>query len=145
MKIIETTIPDVTEENLNQKKVQLADVIVSSFQPLLGEMQVKRSKEEEVLISEVESNKQRISKGKDEIRALLNDYEREKKIKEALEVVSKVDPVKLEYNRSLKNEVVVFLRIIEKLSLEKLSSYLQDILKVSDKTINNILSLRGRK
>ena len=145
MNIIETTIPDVTEENLNQKKVQLANVVVSSFQPLLGEMQVRRSKEEEVLISEVDSNKQRISKEKGEIRLLLNEYEREKKIKEALEVVSKVDPVKLEYNRSLKNEVVVFLRIIEKLSLEKLSSYLQDILKVSDKTINNILSLRGRK
>jgi len=145
MKIIETTIPDVTEENLNQKKVQLANVVVSSFQPLLGEMQVRRSKEEEVLISEVDSNKQRISKEKGEIRLLLNEYEREKKIKEALEVVSKVDPVKLEYNRSLKNEVVVFLRIIEKLSLEKLSSYLQDIVKVSDKTINNILSLRGRK
>jgi hypothetical protein len=136
MKIIETTIPDVTEENLDEKKVELANLIVSSFESLLGEMHAKKSKQEEDLTSKIGVNKERISKEKNEIEVLLNGYEKEKKVKKVLEVVSKVDPVKLEYNRSLKNEIVVFLRIMEKLSLEKVSSYLQDITRVSNKTIN---------
>lgn len=137
MKITETTIPDVTEVNIDEKKVELANVIISSFGSLLGDMHEKKSKEEEDLSSKIESNRERISKGKSEVQFLLDSYEKEKKVRKALEAVSKVDPVKLEYNRSLKNEVVIFLRIIEKLSLEKLSSYLQDITKVSNKTVNH--------
>ena len=133
MKITETTIHDVTEENLDKKKVELADTIVSSFEPLLNDMCIKKSKEEEELTSEIEANKQRISREKTELQVLLNEYEKQKKISKALEMVSKVDPVKLEYNRSLKNEIVVFLRIMEKLSLEKVSSYLQDITKISNR------------
>ena len=137
MKIIETTVPDVTEKNLDEKKVELADMVVSSFESLLGNLHVKKSKEEEDLTSKIEANKERISKQKSEVQSLINSYEREKKAKKTLKVLSEVDPVKLEYNRTLKNEVVVFLRIMEKLSAEKLSTYLQDITKVSSKTISH--------
>ena len=140
MKITETSIPDVTEENLDEKKIELANVITTSFEPLLAEMQVNRSEEEKNLTSHIEANKERISKEKTEIQTLLNEYEKEKKIRKTLEAVSKVDPVKLEYNRSLKNEIVVFLRIMEKLSLEKVSSYLQDIIKISNKTVSKSLN-----
>ena len=143
MNIIETTIPDVTEENLDEKKIELANVIISSFEPLLAEMHVKKTREEKNLSSEIEVNKERISKEKTEIQTLLDMYEKEKKIRKTLEAVSKVDPVKLEYNRSLKNEIVVFLRIMEKLSLEKVSSYLQDIIKISNKTVSKSLIREG--
>ena len=143
MKIIETTIPDVTEENIDEKKVELANVILSSFEPLLGEMHVKKSEEEKNLTSQIEINKERISKEKVGIQTLLNEYEKEKKIRKTLEAVSNVDPVKLEYNRSLKSEIVVFLRIMEKLSLEKVSSYLQDIIKISNKTVSKSLIREG--
>jgi hypothetical protein len=137
MKITETTVPDVTEKNIDQRKVELADIVTSSFGSLLGDMHEKKSKEEEDLTSKIEVNKERITNEKVEVQSLIDDYEKEKKVKKALEAVSKVDPVKLEYNRSLKSEIVVFLRIIEKLSSEKISSYLQDITKVSNKTINH--------
>jgi hypothetical protein len=143
MKIIETTIPDVTEENLDEKKVKLADTVLSSFEPLLAEMHVKKSEEEKNLTSQIEANKERISQEKVEIQTLLNEYEKEKKIRKTLEAVSNVDPVKLEYNRSLKSEIVVFLRIMEKLSLEKVSSYLQDIIKISNKTVSKSLIQEG--
>jgi len=136
MKITETTIPDVTQENLDEKKVELANLLVSSFESLLGEIAEKKSKEEQALTSRVKENKKRILEEKSEIQFLVNSYEKDKKIKTALETVSKVDPVKLEYNRTLKNEIVVFLRIMEKLSLEKVSSYLQEISKVLNKSIN---------
>ena len=143
MKIIETTIPDVTEENLDEKKVKLADTVISSFEPLLAEMHVKKSEEEKNLTSQIEANKERISQEKVEVQTLLNEYEKEKKIRKTLEAVSNVDPVKLEYNRSLKSEIVVFLRIMEKLSLEKVSSYLQDIIKISNKTVSKSLIQEG--
>lgn len=143
MKITETSIPDVTEENLDEKKIELANVILSSFEPLLIEMQVNKSEEEKNLTSYIEANKKRISKEKTEIQSLLDEYEKEKKIRKTLVMVSKVDPVKLEYNRSLKNEIVVFLRIMEKLSLEKVSSYLQDIIKISNKTVSKSLIQEG--
>ena len=62
MKITETSIPDVTEENLDEKKIELANVITTSFEPLLAEMQVNRSEEEKNLTSHIEANKERISK-----------------------------------------------------------------------------------
>ena len=136
MKITETDIIDVTEENVDKRKVELADVIVSKFEPLFRDMYDKKEEVIKSSDSELERNKQKISKEKDEIKSLLNDYERRKKLKKALDIVSKVDPVKLEYNRSLKNETVVFLRVMEKLSPEKISSYLQDITKISNKTIS---------
>jgi len=136
MKITETDIIDVTEENVDKRKVELADVIVSKFEPLFRDMYDKKEEVIKSSDSDLERNKQKISKEKDEIKSLLNDYERRKKLKKALDIVSKVDPVKLEYNRSLKNETVVFLRVMEKLSPEKISSYLQDITKISNKTIS---------
>jgi len=131
MKIIETSVIDIHEGNVNERKLELANVIISTFRPLLDKLQVEKSEEEKNLTSLVEANSKKISNEKAELQTLLKTLEKEKKLKNTLEVLWKVDPVKLEYNRSLKNEMVVFLRILEKLSPEKISSYLQDILKVS--------------
>lgn len=137
MKVIETNIPDVTRENLEEKKIELANMIVATFESILDETAKKESKEQQELSSIIDDNNEKISKLKNEVQVLLNSYEKEKKIKKVLEAISKLDYVKIEYNRSLKNEIVVFLKIMEKLSLDKISSYLKEISKISTKTVNS--------
>jgi hypothetical protein len=135
MKITETEIIDLTEENVDERKVELADIIVSRFEPLIKDVYTKKEEIISNTDSKLETNKQKILKEKNEIKVLLNEYERQKKLKKVLDTVSKVDPVKLDYNRTLKNDIVVFLRILEKLSVEKMFSYLQDVIKISNKTV----------
>lgn len=136
MRMIETSIPDVTDSNIDQQKVLLSDRILSLVTPLLDRVVSKRVEEKKSLVSEFENNQKKISKEKSELERLTRIYEKEKKIKNIFDTISGIDFVKFEYNKSLKNEVVVLLRIIEKLPEEKFSSYLQDILKISSKTIS---------
>jgi len=136
MRIVESSVPDVIDSNIDQQKVLLSDRILSLVTPLLDGVVSKRVEEKNTLVFEFENNQKKISKEKSELERLTGIYEKEKKIKNIFDAISNIDFVKFEYNRSLKNEVVVLLRIIEKLPEEKISSYLQDILKISNKTIS---------
>jgi hypothetical protein len=136
MRIVETFVPDIIDSNIDQQKVLLSNRILSLVTPLLDGVVSKRVEERNALIFEFENNQKKISREKSELERLSRIYEKEKKIKNIFDAISNIDFVKFEYNKSLKNEVVVLLRIIEKLPEEKISSYLQNILKISNKTIS---------
>jgi len=136
MNIIESSVPDITKSNIDQQKVLLSNRILSLLTPVIDGVLSKRVEEKKILLSELRSNQEKIKQEKLNLETMMELYEKEKEVKKAFDIISGIDSVKIEYNRSLKNEVVVLLRIIEKLPAKKVSLYLQNILKVSNKTIN---------
>jgi hypothetical protein len=136
MNIIESSILDITKGNINQQKVLLLNQILSLVTPILDGVLSKKVEEKKILLSEVRSNQEKINQEKLNLESMMTLYQKEKEVKKALDLVSSIDSVKIEYNRSLKHELVVLLRTMEKLPVNKFALYLQNILKVSNKTIN---------
>lgn len=136
MNIIESSTLDITRSNIDQQKVLLSDRILSLVAPLLDGVFSKRVEEKKLLLSEFKSNQEKIGREKVNLESMMKVYEKEKEVKKALDLISSIDSVKIEYNRSLKNEVIVLLRTLEKLPANKVTLYLQNILSVSNKTIN---------
>ena len=129
MKIIETKIPDVTVESIDQSKLILANNIIKNIYPLFDEVYQgkigtltpakKRLKEKKLLVR----NK------RDKLEELMSQYSREKKVSKLLTRIEKLVDSGLVYDGSLKSQTVILLKVIEKLSNEKLDHHLSETLQ----------------
>jgi predicted ribonuclease YlaK len=128
MNIIETSIPDVTIENLNQNKVVIADNIIKNVYPLFDEVYQAKLERVIELRNDVKGGKMKMKTEKDTMEKLMNSYKKEKQITKILERVKKLISAGLTYDPSLKHETVILLKILDKLPREKLD---QQFSKVS--------------
>jgi predicted ribonuclease YlaK len=128
MNIIETSIPDVTIENLNQNKVVIADNIIKNVYPLFDEVYQAKLERVIELRNSVKGGKMKMKTEKDTMEKLMNSYKKEKQITKILERVKKLISAGLTYDPSLKHETVILLKILDKLPREKLD---QQFSKVS--------------
>lgn len=128
MNIIETSIPDVTIENLNQNKILIADNIIKNVYPLFDEVYQAKLERVIELRSNVKGGKMKMKTEKDTMEKLMNSYQKEKQITKILERVKKLISAGLTYDPSLKHETVILLKILDKLPREKLD---QQFSKVS--------------
>jgi hypothetical protein len=120
MNIIETSIPDVTIENLNQNKVVIADNIIKNVYPLFDEVYQAKLERVIELRNSVKGGKMKMKSEKDTMEKLIYTYKKEKQITKILERVKKLISAGLTYDPSLKHETVILLKIIDKLPKEKL-------------------------
>jgi hypothetical protein len=128
MNIIETSIPDVTIENLNQNKVVIADNIIKNVYPLFDEVYQAKLERVIELRNDVKGGKMKMKSEKDTMEKLIYTYKKEKQITKILERVKKLISAGLTYDPSLKHETVILLKILDKLPREKLD---QQFSKVS--------------
>jgi hypothetical protein len=128
MNIIETSIPDVTIENLNQNKVVIADNIIKNVYPLFDEVYQAKLERVIELRNSVKGGKMKMKSEKDTMEKLIYTYKKEKQITKILERVKKLISAGLTYDPSLKHETVILLKILDKLPREKLD---QQFSKVS--------------
>ena len=87
MKILETGIPDVQNDNIDIAKVTLADEIIEKISPLFDEAYSSKSNSIEEKKLELKQKRKLVLEDKNYLEALLKRYNREKKLKKLLNKV----------------------------------------------------------
>jgi len=129
----ETTIPDVVTENLDQSKLILANNVIKNVYPLFDEVQQEKKREIKELEKELLNIKEQVHQRKRVLENLLNDYNRQKKVRKLLNRVERLVNSGLVYDGTLRNDIRILLKVIPKLTDEKLDFHLQDVLKTINK------------
>jgi len=133
MKIIQTNLPDITKENLNQSKINLADSIVHSIYPLFDEFYESKIEERNQLEESLKDKVEKVIECKNELQEIMDDMTNKKKIKKLLNRFSTLVSSGLVYDNNIKKELVVAIKIIDKLPNEKIDQYLNKTMSIISK------------
>lgn len=133
MNIIETRIPDVYKDNINQSKVVLADNIIRNIYPLFDEIFSTKVEEVKKLELELESKKIQVLESKTQLESGIKDYKKKQKESKLLDRINKLVSSGLIYDGNLKHEMTILLKIVHNLSEEKLDYHLSNTLKIIGK------------
>ena len=133
MIITETNIPDITPENLDSSKLSLANNIIQNVYPLFDEVYTDKRRQVDHLKRQIKTKHKQIVTEKQSIENLLVEYKRQKKISKLLDRLDKLVSSGLVYDGAMQNETVILLKIIPKLSNEKLNEHLSNTLKIINK------------
>jgi predicted Holliday junction resolvase-like endonuclease len=138
MNIIETRIPDVTDENINLSKTILADNIIKNVYPLFDGVYTEKLDVVKKLKIQIKSKKRELRTEKETMELLMNEYKRKKKISKLLDRLESLIESGLMYDGTMKHETVILLKIIDKLSPEKLDEQLSKSVKMLNKRFAKI-------
>jgi len=133
MKVIETTIPDVHKENINQSKIVLADNIIRNIYPLFDEIFSSKINLVKDLKEEYEIKKTQVLESKIKLEQSIKSYKKKQKLSKLLDRINKLVSSGLIYDGNLKHEMIILLKIIDTLPEEKLDYHLANILKIIGK------------
>jgi hypothetical protein len=133
MNIIETEYPDITTSNIEQSKVILADNIINNIYPLFDDVYTEKVSQIKKLQTLYENRKVKVLQNKKNLEIMLKNYDRKKKVSKLLTRLEKLVDSGLVYDGHLKNETIVLLKIIDKLSDDKLNHHLSEALKIIGK------------
>lgn len=133
MKIIETKVPDITKDNINENKEFIADNIIQNIYPLFDEVYTSKVQHSISLKKEYKKNKSEMKSEKDTMEQLMTEYQKEKKISVILERIEKLVKAGLVYDSSIKHEIVILLKILDKLSIDKLDQQLSNTMQILNK------------
>jgi len=133
MIIEETTIPNITRKNFDQSKTNLANSIIENVYPLFSEVYTIRTEEIDELKKENLKKKEVTSTMRTNLENLAKENVKQKKISTLLSRIEKLVNAGLIYDSSLKNETTILLKVINKLSDEKLDHHLKETLQIISK------------
>ncbi len=133
MNIIETTIPDVTKSNIDDSKIILANNIIENVYPLFDDVYTEKVSNFKKLRRLYKSQKSKLVENKNNLEIMMKQYDKKKKVSKLLSRLEKLVDSGLVYDGHLKNETVVLLKIIDKLSDDKLNHHLSETLKIIGK------------
>lgn len=135
--IVTTKVPDITVDNLDESKVILADNIVENVYPLFKDIYTEKRKEVTDLKDALSIQNKKINSSKVRIEELSKEYKKIKKVSKGLARISKLIESGLIYDSSLKHETVILLKIIDKLSEEKLDQQITKLVQFLNKRFSN--------
>lgn len=133
MNIEYTKIPDVVEENINQSKMILADNIISNIYPLFDDMYNGYLNSTKGLQSDYRKTKTQVKESKQALEKMMIELNRVKKVSKLLDRMGKLIGSGLVYDGNLKHETVILLKIVNKLSDDKIEFHLRNTLKTITK------------
>lgn len=133
MKIKQTSIPDVTETNLDQEKLFLANNIIKNVYPLFDEIIDSKIKGTDSLEEELKKFRKVVFEKKSELEKLMKEHERKQKISKLLHRLDKLIRSGLIYDGTLKNETIVLLRVIHNLDSKRLDMQLDYTMQILNK------------
>lgn len=133
MIIEKTKIPDVVVENIDISKIILADNIISNIYPLFDDMYSESLNSTKSLENQYKNKKVAVKNNKEKLEDLMKELSRVKKILKLLNRIEKLIDSGLVYDGSLKHETIILLKIINKLSNDKLDFHLRNTLKTISK------------
>lgn len=137
MNIIETKIPDVIPQNIDESKIVLADNIIQNVYPLFEDVYTEKCEQTDTLKATLKKQSVQIQIRKQSIENLALEYKKRKKVSKALSRINKLIDSGLIYGGSLKHETIILLKIIDKLSTEKLDEQISNLVKFLNKRYSN--------
>lgn len=133
MKIEETNIPNVIEENLDDSKISLANNIIENVYPLFDEVYGGRIEEIDHIKKDLDLKKQQVRGQKEKLQGLMNDYKKKKKVAKLLDRLEKMITAGLIYEGPIKHETTVLLKVANNLSDDKIDYHLRSTLQTLSK------------
>jgi len=133
MRIVETNIPDIVEENLDRSKIVLAESVIENIYPLFDAVFNAKMTKINNLKRQINAKKEKIRSEKETVQELIDEYNRRKKASKLLNRVEKLVEAGLTYDGSIKHETVILLKIIDKLPADKLDLQLAKTMQIINK------------
>jgi len=133
MNIIETNIPDIITTNINMAKVHLANKIIHNITPLFDDIQQSKKLEFNKKAIKYKTLKESVISNKKELEFLFESYKRKQKVKKLLERIDKLVSLGIINEGKSKQETIILLKMIDKLSNEKLNFHLKDTMNTITK------------
>ncbi len=133
MNIIETKIPDINVDNIDQSKVHLAEKIIHNINPLFDDLQQTKIEEFKFKVNEFKQLKKNVLSNKTEIESLFKHYKKKQKVKQLLERIDKLVSLGIVNEGQTKQETIILLKIIDKLSTDKLNFHLKETMNTISK------------
>jgi hypothetical protein len=130
MKVIETQLPDVTKQNLDESKVVLADNIIKNVYPLFDDVYTQKLEEVKELDNVLKGKKIHVKEQKEHLETLLRTYTKKRKVTNLLGRLQKLIESGLVYDGTLRNDTVLLLKVIDKLSEEKVDYHIKQTMKL---------------
>jgi len=129
MKIIETGIPDIVSDDIENEKISLANSIIKEVTPIIDLNYRSKSKKLKESIKQINLINESLIKSKNELQELMIKHSRLKKIRELLGRFEKIFSVRTPTG-NLRNEFVVLLKVIDKVDEKQLDVYLEKTQKL---------------
>ena len=133
MNIIETKIPDVSEDNISSSKTILADNIIKNVYPLFDGVYTEKLDVVNNLKTQIRTKKRDLRNEKESMELLMVEYTRKKKISKLLDRLDSLVDSGLMYDGTMKHETVILLKIIDKLPPDKLDEQLHKTMQMLNK------------
>ena len=133
MNIIETQIPDINIDNIDQSKVQLAEKIIHNINPLFDDLKQEKINDFQFKVDKFKQMKKNVLSNKTEIEILFKQYKRKQKVKKLLERIDKLVSLGIANEGQTKQETIILLKIIDKLSTDKLNFHLKETMNTISK------------
>jgi uncharacterized protein (DUF2344 family) len=129
MRIIETEINDMPENNISNLKIKLADSIISYVQPIFSKDYNNKLREIKELKKSLNDKKEKIKREKDELEELLKLFTKKDKERQLLNKMGRLIQTGL-IQESMKTEISIMLKSFNTLSEEKITSYLNETIRL---------------
>lgn len=133
MKIIETDIPDVTINNLDESKIDLANSVIENIYPLFDDFFKEKLRRVYDLKIEIKAKAKKIKSEKESMQVLMSEYSRRKKVAKLLDRTQNLVNAGLTYDGQIKHETVILLKIVDKLTNEKLDEQIRHTIQTVSK------------
>jgi hypothetical protein len=130
MKIEETQLPDVSIKNIQESKVVLAENIMKNVYPLFDDVYIEKLEEIKKLEEVLEGKKLTVKTEKEQLEKLLGSYNKKIKVTNLLGKLQKLVESGLVYDGTLKNDTILLLKVVDKLSEEKIDYHIKQTIKL---------------
>lgn len=133
----ESKIPDISKKNINESKEIIADNIIRNVYPLFDEVYQAKTEHLTELKRKLLDGSSQIKNEKETMEKLVEIYKKEKQISKVLERVEKLIRAGLIYDGTLKHEMVILLKIVDKLPKDKLEQQLSKTVHLLNKRFSH--------
>lgn len=133
MKIIQTDIFDINESNIDKQKVSIADNILN----LVGPMFESQIEEADINLTKFKVKKaeleEKLQGVKENLENIQVEFRRETKRQKLLKRIRQLIEVNLTSDPSLKSEVIILLKVIDKMEDSLLDEHIERMIKTISK------------
>ena len=135
LKIELVNIQDITPQNTNSIKLELADKIINKINPLFNEIYTNKQSEYKKILKQKKNITNEVDTKKQSLVSLVKEYDRKQKVKKLLERIDKIVNVGIGHSLNLKKDISFLIKVVDSLSEKKLDHYLEETMKIITKRL----------
>jgi len=127
MRLVDTGIPDVHSSTINRVKENLANKVITRVSPLFEEVGISRNEDLTSMKKELRNKRIDVIAKKRELEGLQESYKKNKSMKQLLNKLAVLVNSGLLYDPSLRNQTVIMLKVMDKMTNDKLLDHVSEM------------------